>query len=57
MGMNSKDRHVRKARRSGRCRLCGRAILVGQLITDDGLKFTPWVHVGCIIYERSAKAA
>jgi len=55
--MNIKDRHVRKARRSGRCRLCGRPILVGQLITDDGLKFTPWVHVGCVIYERSAKAA
>lgn len=55
--MNRKDRHVRKARRTGRCRLCGCPILVGQLITDDGLKFTPWVHVGCIIYERRPAAA
>jgi hypothetical protein len=47
-----KDVRVRKARRMTRCRLCGRAIQVGQQITDDGDRFSPWIHVGCVIYQR-----
>lgn len=40
--------HSRKARREGRCNLCGSTIHIGQRIVRVGTTGS-WIHAGCFL--------
>jgi hypothetical protein len=40
--------HSRKARREGRCNLCGHTIRIGQRIVRVGYGGS-WLHAGCFL--------